>query len=74
MAPVGTDTSVKQAKIASIVILVTFPLWMGASWLGGRMGWEARYAIMFDMAAMAAFIWALVVLVQVWRKRQQNEE
>ncbi len=74
MAPNGTDTSVKQARIASIVILLTFPLWMGASWLGGQMGWEARFAILFDLAALAAFFWALVVLVQVWRKRQQDKE
>jgi len=25
------------------------------------------------LAAMAAFLWALVVLFQVWRKRQRDE-
>jgi len=74
MAPVGKDTTRQQARIASIVILVTFPLWMGANWMGGQMGWEARYVFLFDLIALAAFFWALVVLVQVWRKRRQNEE
>ena len=64
----------KQARIASIVILVTFPAWLRASWLGGQMGWEARFAILFDLIALAAFIWALVVLFQVWRVRQQDED
>lgn len=74
MTPKSTGKSASQARIAAIVILVTFPIWMGASWLGGQLGWEARFAILFDLAALAAFFWALVVLVGVWRKRRQNEE
>jgi len=73
MATDDTDTTAKQARIASIVILVTFPLWMAASWLGGKMGWEIRYAILFDLSALAAFAWALVVLFRVWRKRQSQQ-
>lgn len=65
-----TDPQVKQARIASIVILVTFVAWMGASWIGGKIGLPVRYAFLFDFAALAAFIWALVVLVGVWRKRR----
>lgn len=56
------------------MILVTFLGWMGVSFIGGRMGWDARYAILADLAALAAFFWALVVLYQVWRKRQRDEE
>ena len=64
------DPQVKQARIASIVILVTFVGWMGASWIGGMIGLPVRYAFLFDFAALAAFFWALVVLVGVWRKRR----
>ena len=45
-------------------------LWMGAQWVGGKIGLEARYAFLFDFAALAAFFWALVVTYQIWRKRQ----
>lgn len=65
-----TDPPNKQARIASIVILVTFVVWMGASWIGGRIGLPVRYAFLFDFAALAAFFWALVVLFGVWRKRR----
>lgn len=68
------DQGQKQAKRAAIVILVTFPLWMAASWLGGKMGLNPSYAILADLAALAAFFWALVVLFQVWRKRKQDED
>lgn len=64
------DPQVRQARIASIVILVTFVVWMGASWIGGRVGLPVRYAFLFDFAALAAFFWALVVLLGVWRKRR----
>jgi len=73
MAEPQRDNAKRQVRIASIVILVTFPLWMAVSLLGGKMGLESRYAILADLAAMAAFLWALVVLFQVWRKRQRDE-
>lgn len=66
----AADPPSRQARIASIVILVTFVVWMGASWIGGKVGLPVRYAFLFDFAALAAFFWALVVLIGVWRKRR----
>ncbi|MEF3047486.1 DUF5337 domain-containing protein [Pseudotabrizicola sp. L79] len=60
----------RQARLVAFVIAGTMILWMGAQWLGGRLGLEPRYAILADFAAMAAFFWALVVTYQIWRKRQ----
>ncbi|MDP4031956.1 MAG: DUF5337 domain-containing protein [Pseudorhodobacter sp.] len=60
----------RQARLAAVVIAVTMALWMGAQWLGGKMGWETRYAFLFDLAALAAFFWALVVTFQIWRRRK----
>lgn len=72
--PEGTEEARrKQTRIASIVILVTVVVWMGASWLGGQMGWPVRYAFLFDLAALAALFWALVNLYQVWRSGQRDE-
>lgn len=70
----NADSNVKQARLAAIVILVTFPVWMGFSFLGGRMGLNPSYAILGDLVALAAFAWSLVVLYRVWRARQQDEE
>ena len=66
------DPYAKQARIASIVIIVAFAGWMLVSWIGGRVGLPTRYAFLFDFAAMAALFWALVVLFGVWRKRQKQ--
>ncbi len=60
-----------QTRLVAFVIAGTMLLWMGAQWLGGAMGWEARYVFLFDLAAMAGFVWALVVTYQIWRGRQR---
>lgn len=60
-----------QARRVGYVIAGTMILWMGAQWLGGRMGWETRYVFLFDFAALAAFLWAMVMTYQIWRKRQR---
>ncbi len=60
----------RQARLVAFVVAGTAVLWMGAQWLGGKMGWEARFVFLFDLAAIAAFIWAMFVTYQIWRKRQ----
>jgi len=59
-----------QARLVALVLAGTMLLWMGAQYLGGQMGWDARYVFLFDFAAIAAFFWAMVVTYQIWRKRQ----
>jgi len=45
-------------------------VWMALQWIGGQIGLAARYAFLFDLAAMASFVWALIVIFRVWRARQ----
>lgn len=68
------DTSKGQIRMAAAVIIVTMVAWMGASFLGGRIGLEVRYAFLVDLLALAGFAWALIVLFFVWRKRQGTED
>jgi hypothetical protein len=49
-------------------------VWMGASWIGSTFQLEARYAFLFDFAALAAFLWALIVLYKAWRMRQTKKD
>jgi hypothetical protein len=62
----------RQARLVAIVLASTMLLWMGVQWLGGQMGWEARYVFLFDFAALGAFLWALIVTYRVWRARRNN--
>jgi hypothetical protein len=73
MAPTPQDKALAaQARMVAFVIAGTMLLWMGAQYLGGKLGWETRLVFLFDLAAMAAFFWALVVTYKICRKRQGN--
>jgi len=62
----------RKGRTVGVVIALTMLLWMGAQWLGAQMGWPVRFVFLFDLAAIAALIWALVVTYQIWRTRQTN--
>jgi hypothetical protein len=61
----------REARLVAVVIVATMVLWLGAQWLGGRAGWDTRYVFLFDLAALAAFIWALVVTWRIWRRQKR---
>lgn len=73
-APVPRTPMPPQARLAGGVIIVAMLGWMAASAIGGALGLPARYAFLIDFAALGAFVWALVVLFQVWRARQPRED
>ena len=62
----------RQARMVAIVIAVTIVGWVCAQWLGGALGWPARFAFLFDFAALAAFLWALIVTYGIWRKGRKE--
>lgn len=60
----------RQVRLVAVVLAGTMFLWMGAQVLGGQLGLEARYVFLFDLLAIAGFVWALVVTYQIWRGRR----
>lgn len=69
-----TDSQLsRKGRVAGLVIAGTMVAWLAAQWLGGQMGWPARYVFLFDFAAIGALIWALVVTYQIWRARRDNQ-
>ena len=60
----------RDARLVALVLAGTMALWLGGQWLGGKLGLEARYAFLFDLMAIAGFVWALVVTYRIWRGRQ----
>lgn len=75
MAPHDPRTPQRQqVRLVAIVLAVTMVLWMTANWLGGQMGWQVRYAFLFDFMALGAFVWALIVSYRLWRARRQAND
>ncbi|MCW3780924.1 DUF5337 domain-containing protein [Defluviimonas salinarum] len=61
----------REARGVAVVIAATGLLWLGAQWLVGP---GDRYAVLFDLAALAAFFWALVVTWRIWRRQKRQGE
>lgn len=72
--PARPDPNTRKTRIAAIVIAATMVLWMGAQVLGGQLGLPARYVFLFDFAAIAALVWALIVTYQIWTARRQERD
>lgn len=62
----------RQARLVAVVLAVAMIAWLAANFLGGTFGLPARFAFLFDLAALAAFIWALAVTWRLWRRRQSD--
>nr|WP_273498984.1 DUF5337 domain-containing protein [Lentibacter algarum] len=72
----SSEQDQKQARagrVVSLVISGAMVLWLAAQWLGPQLGLPGRYALLIDFAAIGALVWALVVTLQLWRKRQDKE-
>ncbi|WP_438992409.1 DUF5337 domain-containing protein [Lentibacter sp.] len=72
----SSEQDQKQARagrVVSLVIAGAMVLWLAAQWLGPQVGLAGRYALLIDFAAIGALVWALVVTLQLWRKRQDKE-
>jgi hypothetical protein len=63
----------RQGRIAAIVVAGAMLFWLVAQWAGPQLGLAGRYALLIDFAAMAAFVWAFVVALQIWRARRDEE-
>jgi len=61
-----------QARLASVVMLGAVALSLGGAWLSAQIGLAQRWAVLFDLVALAGFAFAIIVLFQVWRARQRQ--
>ncbi len=63
----------QKGRHAALVIAGAMVVWLGAQWVGAAMGLPGRFALLFDLAALAALIYAMVNIYQIWRLRQNNQ-
>ncbi len=58
----------RQGRLAALVIAITTVLWLGFQWVGKQQGLAPRYAVLGDLAALAAYIFALAQVWRIWRR------
>ena len=63
----------RKGRHVAIVIAASMVLWLAAQWIGQAIGLPGRFALLFDLAALAALIYAMVNIFQIWRLRQNKQ-
>ena len=70
----STDQKIAQrGRLLALVIAGTMLFWLGAQWIGPRIGLAGEYAVLIDLVVMAAFVMALYNGLQLWRIRQKDK-
>ena len=72
LSPDQEQALARKARVVAVVITVAMVFWMGAQWLGGRIGLQTKYVFLFDLATLAAFVWAMINTYQIWRTRRDS--
>ncbi|MEK0162998.1 DUF5337 domain-containing protein [Phaeobacter sp. JH20_36] len=63
-----------KGRHIALVIAATMLGWLAMSlFIGPALGLAGRYALLFDFAALAGFIYAAVNIFQLWRMRQDSQ-
>lgn len=62
----------RKGRVTAMVIAGTGVFWILATLIGGHLELTNRTRALFDMLALAGFIWAFVLIFQIWRLRQDN--
>jgi hypothetical protein len=69
--PTEDQADMAQGRRIALVVAGAMIGWLGFQWLGGQMGWPPKYILLADLCAAAAFIWAMVAALRIWRRRQE---
>ncbi|UWQ44418.1 DUF5337 domain-containing protein [Leisingera aquaemixtae] len=63
-----------KGRHIALAIAGTISLWVVLSlFIGPMLGLPGRYALLFDFAALAGMIYALVNIFQLWRMRRDSQ-
>lgn len=63
----------RKGRIAALVIAGTGVFWVLATIMGGVLALDQRVRALFDLMALGGFVFAFVLIYQLWRLRQRNQ-
>ncbi|MDP5215630.1 DUF5337 domain-containing protein [Ruegeria sp. 2205SS24-7] len=64
----------RKGRHIGVVIAVTMVAWLALTlFIGPAIGLPGRYALLFDLAALAGFVYAGVNILQLWRMRRDSQ-
>ena len=71
--PDHTDQIARKGRFTALVIAGTAVFWILANLIGAHLELSNRTRALFDLLALAGFIWAFALIYQLWRLRQDNQ-
>lgn len=64
----------RKGRHIGLVIAGTMIAWIVLSLIGGPvLGLPGRFALLFDLAALAGLTYAVINIIQLWRMRQDSQ-
>ncbi|MFA3917575.1 DUF5337 domain-containing protein [Ruegeria hyattellae] len=64
----------RKGRHIGMVIAITMVAWLALTlFIGPAIGLPGRYALLFDLAALAGFVYAGVNILQLWRMRRDSQ-
>ena len=64
----------RKGRHIGLVIAVTMVAWLALSlFIGPALELPGRFALLFDFAALAGLIYAVINIFQLWRMRQDSQ-
>ncbi len=73
MAKPDQEKLARKGRVAALVIAGTAIFWVGALFIGGKLELSQRMLALFDLIALAGFIFAFALIWQIWRARRELE-
>ncbi|MFX0545658.1 DUF5337 domain-containing protein [Roseovarius sp. S1116L3] len=72
MSDKGADQA-RAGRRAAMVIAGTAILWVAATMIGPMLGLTQQQLVLFDIMALGGFLWAVWMIYNIWRARQDNQ-
>ena len=63
----------RKGRRAALVIVGTAVLWILVTLIGNKEGFSQQLRLLFDLVALAGFVFAFWLIFQFWRARQDNQ-
>jgi threonine/homoserine/homoserine lactone efflux protein len=68
-----SDQQARKGRQAAMVIAGTALFWVLAGLIGEKEGFSMRLRLLFDLLALAGFVFAFWLIFQLWRDRRDNQ-
>ena len=62
----------RKGRVVSLTIAGAMLTWLAAQFIGPAIGLSTRVAVLIDLIALAAFVWAFVGIHDIWRMRRNQ--